>query len=277
MKKNIIYSAIFLLAVLAITGCSKKSAGLTNVVDYVVLKLEGESQVLLGLNEDYVEPGFTATDKGADVKANVEVVIVDMMGDVVDEVTTDSPGIFTIYYTATSEDGFTITESRQVLVYDPLLEASIAGEFVVDFEKSQRVDGSRDWTWQDWSDYYLNPDNWSYSDYSLKKITLTFTELVPGIYECDDLLGGFYTGLRGYGPLYKENYGASYYNYYSMGGLVLLNADLSIDLISSEIPSWGDGLDDFEGEYDDETGVIEIHSIYGGMDFNVVMVNSNKL
>ena len=110
------------------------------------------------------------------------------------------------------------------------------------------------------------------ADYSMKEIDINFKEIVPGIYEVDDLLGGFYIGLRGYGPYYKEAAGASYYYYFAMGGMVILNADGSIDLVSSSIPSWGDSLDDLAGTYDEDTKTLELHSIYGGMDFHVIMV-----
>ena len=270
MKKQLFILALSLLT-LGFISCEKQSAGLTGKVDYVKLQLVGDAQILLGLGDTYVEPGWTATDKGVDVHDQVAVVIVDMLGNVVDEVTTATPGIFTITYSATSQDKMFIKVQRQVLVFDPNLSISIDGAFAVDFAQSQRVDGSKDWTWQQWSDYYTS-DAWAYAAYSLSKIDINFSELVPGIYEVDDLLGGFYTGLRGYGPYYKENYGASYYHYYSMGGMVILNADCSIDLVSSHVPSWGDGLDGLTAALDTTTNTIDMHSAYGGMDFHVIMV-----
>jgi len=271
MKKSIICLVALLALTLGFTSCEKQSAGTTGIVDYVVLKLLGEKQVLLSLGDTYVEPGWTATDKGKDVHNTVDVVIVNMLGDVVPNVTTDAPGIFTITYSATSQDGMFISEQRQVLVFDPGLTASLNGSFKVDFAQSKRIDGGNNWTWQQWSDNYTNPDVWSYAAYSMTEIHLNFTQVVPGIYEVDDLLGGFYMGLRGYGPLYAENYGASYYYYYAMGGMVILNADGSVDLVSSHIPSWGDSLEGFSGTFDEANGKLEFHSLYGGMDFNIIM------
>ncbi len=278
MKKNIIYCMLFVMAALLLSGCQKESANKTGMVDYVVIKLLGDKQMTLALGDTYVEPGFTATDKGEDVESTVVVYIIDMMGDEVDDIDTSTPGIFTIYYTATSQDNVTISENRVVMVYDPALEASIDGEWAVDFEKSQRVDGSSDRTWAEWSAIYTDPAQWDYAAYSMTKYTVTFDEIVPGIYTCNDLLGGFYTGLRGYGPMLAAEEGDEYYNYYSMGGMVLLNADLSINLISSHIDAWGDELIDLSGTLvgGDETkpAILELHSIYGdapGMDFHVVM------
>ena len=272
MKKQLLYIVAISLLTLSFLSCEKKSAGLTGTVDYVVLKLNGDSQIKLALGEPYVEPGFTATDKGKDVSESVKITIKNVLGEEVDAVTTSSPGIFTITYSAVSEDKMYISESRQIFVFDPDLSVSIKGTFAVDFEKSKRLDGSKDWTWAQWSAQYTDPAAWTYASYSLTAIDITFKELVPGIYEVDDYLGGFYIGLRGYGPYYKENVGASYYYYYAMGGMVVLNADLSLSLVSSSIPAWGDGLSDFNGTYDDNTKTIEFHSFYGDMDFNVIMV-----
>ncbi len=272
MKKQLFIIALSLLT-LGFVSCEKKSAGLTGSVDYVKLQLVGSARVLLGLGDTYIEEGWTATDKGTDVADKVDVVIIDMLGEVVDEITTDAPGIFTITYSATSQDNMYIEVQRQVIVYDPTLSISIDGAFAVDFEQSERLDGSKNWTWQQWSDMYTDPEQWGYAAYSMSKININFSELVPGIYEVDDLLGGFYTGLRGYGPYMKETNGVAYYHYYSMGGMVILNADASIDLVSSYVDAWGDSLEDFTGTYDEATKTIEMHSIYGGgMDFHVVMV-----
>lgn len=273
MKTSKLYFITFSFLALLMVGCSdKKSQELTSIVDYVVLKLEGPSQVTLSLGDTYVEEGFTATDKGVNVEDKVKITITNMIGEEVDAVTTDAPGIFTITYSAISQDKMPISVSRQVLVFDPNLSASIDGSFDVDFAKSARIDGSRDWTWQQWSDYYTNPENWAQASYSMKKIEITFSEIVPGIYECSDFLGGFYAGLRGYAPYYVENNGPSYENYFKMEGMVILNSDLSLNLVSSYIPAWGDGLEDFAGTLDDQTNTLDIHSVYGGgMDFNVVM------
>ena len=270
MKKIILFVAALALISLGFTSCEKTSAGKTGIVDYVKLQLVGAQKISLALGDTYTEPGWTATDKGKDVHDKVNVAIVDMMGEEVDEITTDMPGIFTITYSAVSEDGLYIAVERQILVYDATLTASIKGAFAVDFAQSQRVDGSRDWTWQEWSDYYTS-DAWAYADYSLTAIDINFKELAPGMYEVDDLLGGFYTGLRGYGPVMEENNGPAYYHYYSMGGMVILNGDLTLTLVSSHVPAWDDGLTGLEGTFDEATGTLDIHSDYGDMDFHVVM------
>jgi len=273
MKKQLFILALSLLT-LGFISCEKQSAGHTGKVDYVKLQLKGDAQILLGLGDTFEEPGWTATDKGVDVHDKVDVVIIDMTGEVVEEITTASPGIFTITYSATSQDNMYIEVQRQVLVFDPNLELSIDGAFAVDFAQSARLGDGREWTWQQWSDYYTS-DAWAYAAYSLTKIDINFSELVPGIYEVDDLLGGFYTGLRGYGPYMKEANGASYYNYYSMGGMVILNADGTIDLVSSHVEAWGDALVALSATFDPKTNTIDMHSFYGDdpvMDFHAIMV-----
>lgn len=274
MKRNFKYIAMMMLLAVCFTACEKQSAGRTGVVDYVVLKLQGESQIFLPIGDPFVEPGWTATDKGKDVHDDVIISIIDMLGNSVDEVTTDASGIFTIYYTATSEDKMTITESRQVFVYDPTLSVSLKGQFDVDFAASARIDGSRNWTWSQWYDYYSDEgNNGAIAAYAQKAVTIDFKELAPGIYEVSDLLGGFYGSVRGLGPYYAATNGSAYLTYFDMQGMVVLNADLTLDLVSSHIQNWNDGLEGLSGTYDEESKKLDLHSIYGGgMDFNVVMV-----
>lgn len=56
------------------------------------------------------DPGYTATLKGADATAQVKVT---------GSVDVNTPGIYTLTYTITNEDGFSTTDTRNVLVADP--------------------------------------------------------------------------------------------------------------------------------------------------------------
>lgn len=272
MKKSIIFIVAMSLLTFGFTSCEKESLGKTGVVDYVVLKLEGNATVKLGLGEEYIEAGWTATDKGKDVHDKVNVSIVDMLGQPVDEVTTDLPGIFTLTYSITSEDGMFIAESRQVLVFDPNLTVSLKGSFAVDFENSRRLDGKVDENWAFWCAYYSDEaNNGDRAAYVQKSIDVKFTEIVPGIYNVDDLLGGWYRAIRGLGFYYADNLGAAYLTYFDMKGMVVLNADMTLDLVSSHVDNWDDGLDAFAGTYDPSTQTLDIHSVYGA-DYNIIMV-----
>ncbi len=272
MKKQIVYVIAIAFLTLGLVSCEKESAGKTGKVDYVVLKLLGESQIKLSLGDTYVEPGWTATDKGKDVHDKVSVTIVDMMDKPVSAVTTDMPGIFTITYSAISQDGMYISDQRLVLVFDPTLTASIEGTFDVDFEKSARLNDGKDWNWTKWYQNYSDPSS-ATADYAQDHAEVTFKQVVPGIYNASDLLGGFYGQVRGLGIMYGVQYGASYKTYFDMTGMVVLNADMSLKLISSHINGWDDGLEGFSGTYNDTTKTLELHSIYGGgMDFHSIMV-----
>lgn len=269
MKKQFIFVVTLALLAMGFASCSKDSTGQTSVVDYVVLKLVGANQIKLSLGDAYEEPGWTATDKGKDVHDKVSVSIVDMTGNPVDEVTTATPGIFTITYSAVSEDGLYIDEQRQILVFDPNLSASLKGTFAVDYDKTNR-DGT---TWTTFYAYYSDPaNNGDRAAYVQDKIDVTFKEVVPGIYNVDDLLGGFYRAIRGLGYYYADALGASYLTYFDMKGMIVLNGDLTVDLVSSHIDNWDDGLDALSGTFDPATNTLELHSIYGGMDFNIIMV-----
>jgi len=273
MKKSIIYLVTLAFLAVSFTSCEKSSAGLTGKVDYVVLKLLGDSQIMLSLGDTYVEPGWTATDKGKDVHDKVDVTIVNMVGKEVDTIATDKPGIFTITYSATSEDNMFISEQRQVLVFDPTLTMSLKGVFAVDFDKSEYNGDSNGTTWTELSAYYTS-SAWKYAQYSEKEIDINIKEVVPGIYNVDCLIGGYYTFLRGYGGyMVDANEDPSLLHYYSMGGMIILNADKSLDLVSSENIGFEDSLEDFSGKYDDATNTLDIHSFYnGGKDFHIVMV-----
>lgn len=270
MKKIILFVTAMALISLGFTSCEKTSAGKTGVVDYVKLQLLGPSSIQLALGDTYEEPGWTATDKGKDVHDKVNVTIVNMLGEVVDAVTTDIPGIFTLTYSATSEDKMYIEAERQVMVFDATLTASLDGAFAVDYDKSDYNGG----TWNQWYAVFSDPEkNGDFAAYAQKAIDVNFKEIVPGIYNVDDLLGGFYGKLRGLGLYYGTELNPVYLTYFDMKGMVILNADLSLTLVSSHLDNWDDSLEGFTGTFDAETGTLDMHCIYNeGQDWHIVMV-----
>ena len=93
---------------------------------------------------------------------------------------------------------------------------------------------------------------------------IKFTEYVPGIFYCNDLFGGWYEQIRGYG------------NSYAMTGYVCLNPDNTITLLSSYVKGWGDGLDYIDnGVYDPETGQISYNLSYAGSILIDVVLNKD--
>ncbi len=88
------------------------------------------------------------------------------------------------------------------------------------------------------------------------------TKVAQGIFYVDCLLGGTYSVHYGYGP----NYG--------MTGYIALNTDNTLSLLSSYIPGWGDGLEDFRnGVYNEGAGLPYWESGYAGGDFYAVTMS----
>lgn len=136
-------------------------------------------------------------------------------------------GIYTMTYTTKkNDDGFDASASRTVVVLDP----------------NSAVEGF----------YLTQPD--SYRTYNGNEVAFgnAFEILVidngDGTLYVDDLFGGWYCQRAGYGTKY------------AMGGTISLAADGTVGLISSLVPSWGDGLDDLTGSYAD--GVFTVDAVY---------------
>ena len=136
-------------------------------------------------------------------------------------------GIYTMTYTTKkNDDGFDASASRTVVVLDP----------------NSAVEGF----------YLTQPD--SYRTYNGNEVAFgnAFEILVidngDGTLYVDDLFGGWYCQRAGYGTKY------------AMGGTISLAADGTVGLISSLVPSWGDGLDDLTGSFAD--GVFTVDAVY---------------
>jgi len=246
MKKFFILLSLA-LSLTVLSSCTKESAGRHSIVDYVKITLLGDKEIFIGLGDEYVEPGFTATDKGVDAANKVEITITDLYGDEVEAITTDNPGMYTISYAATSQDKLDIVTTRTVYVYDPELSISLEGTFAVDFttstcQSAPAAAGTK--VFGPLVDYYN--DKGSYAGYAVSKFDMVFEQVCPGIYTCNDLLGGWYHAVQGRGGNYAALYGEEYATYFDMTGMVSLNADGSIALASSHIQAWGDGLSSVE-------------------------------
>ena len=88
---------------------------------------------------------------------------------------------------------------------------------------------------------------------------ITFTQVAGNIYYCNDLLGGWYTWIQGRGGL---GYGSTAFD---MTGYVILNADMTVNHLSSLHNYWSDSLDDIQnGVYDPATKTLSYLWIYAG-------------
>lgn len=230
--KKYIYILLSALLVVFAASCQKTSEGKTQVVSY--FQMYGASTMYLGVGDEFVDPGIQELDGGG----HVVTTITDMNGDEVAAVSTEEPGFFAITYSTVNDQDLYFEKTRMVYIYDATVTETL-GTF--------KVDGA--------ASYYKVPAG-TYSVYAANyggddSATITFKQVAGNIYTCSDLLGGWYTWVRGYGPAYGDSYG---WDYFDMKGFITLNADMTVSLLSSSISAWGDSLIGFgNGEYDPET------------------------
>lgn len=242
--KKIIYSLMVCCGLVAFASCEKKvtTEDPSTITYYVSFEMNGDETMLVPINSTFTDPGVAATENGADVQSKVVVSITDPDGAPVASIPTNTAGLYYINYSAVNNDGFSASIDRTVIVYDPAVTASIEGTYVTDLDLTM------------YNGYSFN--TWiaakGYENYAEVK----FTQIAPGFFQCNDLLAGWYGQIR--------NYGAKYY----MSGIVTLNADNSLTLLTSFIPGWADGLDWIHNAvYDDLTSTIKYDASYAGQIF----------
>lgn len=215
MKNKTLLVLAGFLAFLVSAGCRKIETGLTDITYFAVIELEGANPYVINLGDNYSEPGFTAILNGSDISSNVTVG---------SNVNTSVPGIYSVTYTAVNEDGFSSSVSRAVYVLNP---------------------GGIDNVYSS----YTRIGNTAYRVPSfLIKSTGT-----PGVYEMEDLLGGFYYYGRypGYEPTYDFHCESKF----------SINDDNTLNLISTGSWYFGSSYDysTFTGTYDPTTGVLDFN------------------
>ena len=212
MKKSL-YLIVCAAALFVLGSCQKLTTeGVTRTTYYPVLGLEGDDPYVVTLGQSYVEPGYTATLNGEDVSAGVTVS---------SNVDTSAPGIYSVTYSAVNEDGFSASISRDVYVLNP-------GGIDNVYSSHARM-GSRDY----------------------KNLPIVIKKVSDGVYEIEDLCGGFYCYGRypGYEPTYDFHAEARF----------KINADNTITLTGAGSWYFKNSFDysNFTGTYDPTTGVID--------------------
>ena len=230
------------------TSCNDDNDELTDsrLTYYVNLEMQGDAMMLVPVGTSFTDPGVKATLAGEDCQDRVKITGAN-------DVDVNTVGFYDIEYSAVNNDGFPASVSRTVVVYDPSVTASIAGTYSTDMGAT--LYGKNKLTFADRAAYYGNTS---------ECVGITFTEYVPGIFYCNDLFGGWYAQIRGYG------------NSYAMTGYVCLNPDNTISLLSSYVKGWGDGLDYIDnGVYDPATGKISYNLSYAGSILIDVVLNKD--
>ena len=247
MKKIFLYGFMLGMTAFGLTSCDKDEE-LTDsrLTYYVNLELQGDEMMLVPIGTTFTDPGCKATLAGEDYTSNITI-------EGAKDVDVNKVGFYDITYSGVNKDGFSASVSRTVVVYDPSITASIAGTYSVDMGASMYAKGK--YTYADRAAYYGNTS---------ECVGIKFTEYVPGIFYCNDIFGGWYDQIRGYGANYD------------MTAYVCLNPDNTISLLSSYIKGWGDGLDYIQnGVYDPETGKISYSLSYAGQIFMDLVLNKD--
>ncbi len=233
--------------VLGLTSCSKDEDHTdTRVTYFVNMHLQGEELTLVPLGTSYTDAGCTADLNGEDYTSKI-------LTTGVEDVDVNKVGFYDIDYTAINPDGYSASASRTVVVYDPSVTASIAGTYSTDMNLSLYGTGKQ--TFAARAAGYGN---------TTQCVGITFTEVAPGIYYVNDLLGGWYSQIRAYGVRY------------CMTGYVSLNPDNTLTLQSSLIAGWGDGLDYIKDTACDiNAGTIKYSLSYAGQIFMDIVLNKD--
>ena len=233
MKKIYLFG-LLALGMLALSSCNDDKDELTDsrLTYYADLQMQGDEFMLVPVGSKFVDPGCTGTLAGEDITSKIVI-------EGADEVDTNTLGFYYITYSAEGSDGYPASVERTVCVYDPTVTLDISGEYEVDMENSF-YQGAR--TYADRAAYYGN---------TTQCTGITFDMVVPGIYYVNDIFGGWYDQIRGYG------------NRYDMTAYVSVDNEGNIGLLSSYIAGWGDGIDYLEdGMFMD--GTISYSLCYAG-------------
>lgn len=231
--KKVIYSLLFFCGLIGLWSCEKTTEGLTDVTYYVNFEMNGDDPMLVQVGSSFTDPGVVALEGEEDVTASVTIN---------SDVNASQIGLYSVSYSAENADGFSSSVKRTVIVYDPAVTTDASGNYTVDSSVSYR--------------------NMNGAQAPFKGDFSVSVELVaPGIFAVSDFLGGWY------------DQGAAYGSTYAMKGYFKLNADNTIEPLSSFVAGWGDSMDRMTGgKYDPETGQITWSVDYAGqMTFYIVM------
>lgn len=211
MKKNLILLLSAALLALA-TSCEKTSQGLTRITYYPVISLQGDNPYVVQLGGTYTEPGYSASLNGEDYTSGVKVD---------SNVNPAVPGIYSVTYSATNPDGCSWSTTRDVYVLNP---GGVANVYIAH-------------CWMGARDY--------------KGIPTVISPVSDGVYEIDDMCGGFYYAGRypGYEPTYDFHADTQF----------SLNEDGSFNIL--KIGNWyfkgSFDYNNITGGYDAETGIFD--------------------
>ena len=255
--KKIYLLGLLMLGMLTLASCNDGKDELTDsrLTYYAELTMEGDEFMIVPVGTEFVDPGCKAQiyDKASgEIKDITSQVVVSGA----DEVDPNTMGFYYVTYSAPGSDGYMSSVTRTVCVCDPTVTLDMAGTYETDMNAS--LYGAAK------NPFAAYAANYGYTS---QCVGITFKRLAPGFFQVNDLLGGWYEQIRGFGAQYGAGMGM-------MTGYVSLDNEGNISLISSNIRAWGDGLDYIEnGVYDAATGTISYNLSYAGQIFMDIVLH----
>lgn len=116
--KNIFLASLFIICIL-FTSCDKNDNELSKATYLPEINLVGDEMIFIELGDSYTEQGAVATIEGESVEYNT-----------ISDVDDTESGIYTITYSVKNEDGFAVSTSRTVIVYNiDVLNEDLSGTY----------------------------------------------------------------------------------------------------------------------------------------------------
>lgn len=192
MYKYLRYIGLFFLAAVILSGCEKETTNdISEITYYATFDMQGDAYIILEKGTPYVEPGVTATADGNDLPVITE-----------GSVDSDVPAVYYISYSAVNADGYSATVTREIRIIEYGFDGTdISGTY--DGIRNNKANGG----------------------------TVTITKIGPGVYEVDDILGGYYWQAVSYGPSYAAN------------GLFTENPEGTWTSSQGYLPGWSDPVE----------------------------------
>jgi hypothetical protein len=125
--KKIKTNTWLLLTVLLLLSCERdlETEGLSRITNYPVMTMLGDEWVVVMQGGTYTDPGATATIAGQPVEVSItQMPTPNQMPD------PNVPGVYVTTYTATNEDGYSISITRKIGVISPAAAAQdLSGQY----------------------------------------------------------------------------------------------------------------------------------------------------
>lgn len=221
MNKIFKYGSFLILALAFLTvSCEKTTEDISTVTYYAIFDMQGEDYMVIEKGVPFVDPGVTAMANGESVDVTVSGTV--------DE---NTPGVYYIDYSAVNADNYSASTQRKVRVIElGTNNVDIAGTY--DGIRVSKLAGG----------------------------TVTITKIGDGVFEIDDILGGYYWQYNAYGPSYAAN------------GIFTENADGTWTCSQGYIPGWSDPTVAQDIVVDMEAGTISYYALMIEADFGFDVV-----